>query len=204
MPLTLAFFLMWFLNTGNNNNSSYMWHYSPTLRRCLESAVFPRTPNGWRPCLWHFKFWGKVQEPKTLIYFSPLLSRRAVEALSFGEDLERREHMGRQSKPSERGGVQKHGEQEMLQLWVAEEEEGWQAWDKSVCASEKRRQWQKDSFSKPVDNHCCVSTDKGCTETSPCIANSQPTEELWKLWLYRQYSETIKLTFTALVLSIPC
>ncbi|KAK2514357.1 hypothetical protein Q9966_015770 [Columba livia] len=53
--------------------------------------------------------------------------QRAVEALSFGEDLERREHMGRQSKPSERGGVQKHGEQEMLQLWVAEEEEGWQA-----------------------------------------------------------------------------
>lgn len=99
---------MWFLNTGNHNTSSCVWHYSPTLRRCLQSASFPQIPNGWCSCLWHFSVWGKVQEPKTSIYFSPLLSRKAVEAPSVGEDLEGRERVGIQSKPSERGGVQKH------------------------------------------------------------------------------------------------
>ena len=64
----------------------------------------------------------------------------AVEAPSFGEDLEGREWVGRQPKPSEQGGIQKPGGQEMLQLWAAKEEEDWQAWGKSVCASEKRRQ----------------------------------------------------------------
>lgn len=65
---------------------------------------------------------------------------RALEAPSFGEGLEGRDCVGRQPKPSERGDIQKHGEQEMLRLWVAKEEEGWQAWGKSVCAGEKRRQ----------------------------------------------------------------
>lgn len=56
---------------------------------------------------------------------------------SFGEDLEGREWVGKQPKPSEWGGVHKHREQEELQLWVTKEVEGWQAWGKSVCASEE-------------------------------------------------------------------